>query len=220
LAFEGTPLHPRDPLAEGFRGIGQDPRLDHGIDGRVNLASLEGSILGVPRGLQLRRGIKADGRRGDQYQSRNALRRDRGHAQRYTSPERIADEKRLLETQRIHCVQHSEVCGVSTELCFAKAGEIHRNGSVATRGEVRKQLGPHRAIRNASVQQDYGGPTRAALVVWQRHGVDDCAERCRFGGDRLKDSDVYGLPNPSLARNSRGTEWPQRVGVAVPTRLN
>ena len=162
------------PARGGLPRHRQDPRLHHGIHGRVNVASLQGSILGVPRGLQLGRGIQADGRRGDQHESRNALGRDRGHAQRYISPNELPTRTRARDPAHPLCSALRGMRGLDRALLRQSRGDPSqwlgshwRRGAEAAR-PTSSDLQRQRAA-------GLWGPTCAALVVWQRHAVDDCA---------------------------------------------
>jgi len=133
-------------------------------------AALERLLLGRPYGFELRGWLQIRRRRRDQCKLRYTPRGDDRHAQRHRAPERIADQRRTFDSERIHRGDHIPPGGLLAgfDPRLAEAGEIDRHGPVPGRGHGFQVLRPRRAVRHPRVNQQHRRPI-AGLVVRKDH---------------------------------------------------
>jgi hypothetical protein len=101
LVLEGASLHPREALAQVAGGVGEQPGLHDGVDGRLDVAVLESGLLGLYHGFERGRLGDSRSRTRDQHERGDALGCEHGHALRHGTAERVADECHTLDTDRI-----------------------------------------------------------------------------------------------------------------------
>ena len=102
LQLESAALHRRDALAQRFVRRGQRPRVDDGFDGALDVAALERVVLARPGVLQHRRRL-GPGRGGrHERESGHAVGCDDRDAQCDRPAERVSDQRRAVDAQRVH----------------------------------------------------------------------------------------------------------------------
>src|SRR5262245_5998424 len=106
LHLEGAALHRRDAVAESLRGVGKSPGVDYGGDSGLDVASLQGRLLGLPGGLELARRLEPGRAGGHQDQRRDPLRSHHRDVKRDRAAERVAHHRRAVDLQVVNGLQH------------------------------------------------------------------------------------------------------------------
>jgi hypothetical protein len=152
-----APLHRRDPLTQPVRGVRQGPCFDDRADRTLDVSAVQGRVLGLPGGRELRRRDEP-GRRGRaEHERPHPVGRDQRGAQGHRAAEGVADERCPLDAKLVQGSQDIRPRGVLglRQWRLPEAGQIQGDRAKAGVGQRLQVLVPHRPVGDAGMQQHH-----------------------------------------------------------------